>query len=286
MMFFIGLICLLSSVFIGYLAIGGNIYILFKPSEWIIIIGAAIGSYIIANPLNIINDMLKSLKDLTKKAPYNKDDYLQILTFMFNFFKFSHANGLVELENHIDNTEKSELFKTFPVISERYDVKVFFCDYFRMIILGFEDCNELENMMENDIESRKHRALNVPQSLIKIGDALPALGIVAAVLGVITAMGSIGSDPSILGPKIASALVGTFIGAFTAYGLVNPIGYFLSKFKEEEIEFLECIKAGIIAHVNGYPPSIAIEFARQVIPAFYKPSFHEVEQKLERHVTK
>ena len=285
-MFFIGLFCLLFSVFVGYLAIGGNIHVLLKPSEWIIIIGAAIGSYIIANPTDVIKDMLKSLKSINKKTPFNKNDYLQVLTFMFNFFKFSHANGLVELENHIDNTEKSELFERFPVINKQPHAKIFFCDYFRMIILGFEDCNELENMMDNDIKNRKHHALNIPQSLIKIGDALPALGIVAAVLGVITAMGAVGADPSVLGPKIASALVGTFIGAFSAYGLVNPIGHFLTQFKENEIKFLECIKNGIVAHINGYPPSIAIEFARQAIPASYKPSFHEVEQEIERHILK
>lgn len=285
-MFFIGLLCLLFSVFIGYLAMGGNIHILLKPSEWIMIIGAAIGSYIIANPPDVTKDMLRFLKNLSKKTPFDKNDYLQILTFMFNFFKFSHSNGLVELENHIDNTKKSELFIRFPIINKQYDAKIFFCDYFRIIILGFEDSNELENMMENDIEGKKHHALTVSQSLIKIGDALPALGIVAAVLGVITAMSSVGSDPSILGPKIASALVGTFIGAFTAYGIVNPIGYRLLQFKENKIKLLECIKNGIIAHINGYPPSIAIEFARQAIPASYKPSFHEVEQEIERHVLK
>ena len=194
-MFFIGLVCLLVLVFVGYLAIGGNILILLKPSEWLIILGAATGSYIIANPLEVSKGMIKSLKDLTKKSPYSKDDYLQILLFMFNFFKFSHSNGLVELENHIDNTDKSELFNNFSIIKKEYDARIFFCDYFRMIILGFEDCSELENMMENDIDNRKHCAFSIPQSLIKMGDALPAFGIVAAVLGVITAMGSVGSDP-------------------------------------------------------------------------------------------
>ena len=284
-MFFIGLLCLLVSVFVGYLASGGNIEVLFKPSEWIIIIGAAIGSYIISNPPNVTKEMIKSLKILNKKSPHNKSEYLELLVFMFNFFKFSHSNGLVELENHVDNTEKSDLFTSFPIMMKEQDAREFFCDYFRVVILGFENQMELENMMENDIESRKHHVYAVSQSLIRIGDALPALGIVAAVLGVITAMASVGSDPSILGPKIASALVGTFIGAFTAYGLVNPIGYFISKFKEDEIKFIECIKSGIIAHVGGYPPSVSIEFARQAIPKAHKPTFQEVELEIENRIS-
>ena len=125
-MFFIGLACLLSSVFIGYLAIGGNIEVLFKPSEWIIIIGAAIGSYIISNPSNVTKEMLRSLKNLNKKAPHNKEEYLELLAFMFNFFKFAHSNGLVELENHVDNTEKSDLFTTFPIMMKEQDAKEFF----------------------------------------------------------------------------------------------------------------------------------------------------------------
>ncbi|MFQ3307346.1 MAG: chemotaxis protein MotA [Candidatus Midichloriaceae bacterium] len=280
-MFFVGLFILLFSVFGGYLAIGGNIAVLFKPSEWLIIVGAAIGSYIIANPPIVRNDMLKSLKNLLKGTPYTKDHYMQVLMFMFNFFKYSHANGIVELENHIDNSEKSEIFNKYDIMIKDQDVNTFFCDYFRMVVLGFDDFRELENMMENDIESRKFHTYAVSQSLIKIGDALPALGIVAAVLGVITAMSSVGSDPSILAPKIASALVGTFIGAFTAYGLVNPIGYFLAKFSEDEIKFLECIKSGIIAHLSGYPPTVSIEFARQAIPDAYKPSFAEIETGIE-----
>lgn len=281
-MFYIGLVCLLSSVFIGYLAIGGNIEVLFKPSEWIIIIGAAIGSYIISNPPNVIKEMLSSLKKLNKKSPHSKKEYLELLSFMFSFFKFSHANGLVELENHIDNTEKSELFNSYPIMHKEKDAQEFFCDYFRVVVLGFEDQVELENMMENDIESRKHHVHAISQSLIRVGDSLPALGIVAAVLGVITAMASVGADPSILGPKIASALVGTFIGAFSAYGLVNPIGYFISKYKEDEIKFLECVKSGIVAHVSGYPPSVSIEFARHGIPKAHKPTFEEVELEIEK----
>ncbi len=281
-MFYIGLAVLFGSVFLGYLAIGGNLMVLLHPSEWVIILGAAIGSYIIANPKTVIVDMFKSLKILNRTSPYTKNDYLELLSFMFGFFKFVHSNGMIEVENHIENPQKSELFTKFKIMKKNSEAITFFSDYFRVVALGFDNSMELENMMDNDLESRKNHSDSISSSLVKTADALPALGIVAAVLGVITAMASVGGEPAVLGKKIASALVGTFIGAFTSYGLIGPIAFFIAKYKSEEIHFLECIKSAIIAHMNGCAPSVCIEFARQVIPKAYKPSFSEVENKIDQ----
>ena len=224
--------------------------------------------------------MLKSLKTLNKKTPYTKNDYMMLLAFMFNFFKFSNSKTPIEIENHIDNPLNSDLFQGFPIMMNADGALPFFCDYFRMSLLGFNKTMELQNMMEDEIESKRHHAHEVASSLLKIGDALPALGIVAAVLGVIIAMASVGSDASVLGPKIASALVGTFIGAFTSYGVVSPIGHFIEKYGADEVQLFECMKAGVISYMSGASPSIATEFARQAIPHSFKPTFIEVEDYL------
>ena len=275
----------MCSVLIGYLAIGGNISVIFQPFEWMIIVGAAIGSYMIANPPDVSKAMLKSLKKLSKRTPYTKTEYIELLVFMFNFFKIAHTKGPIEIENHIDNPDESELFSKYPVINKSEEALIFFCDYFRMVALGFENTLEIENMMEIELNEKRKYSHKIAHSLLRMGDGLPALGIVAAVLGVITTMASVSSDASVLGPKIASALVGTFIGAFTAYGIVNPIGYFLDKYGNDEIKFLECMKAGMIAHINGSPPSISVEFARQVIQENLKPSFSELEKEIENRLS-
>ena len=276
-MFYFGLAFLFCSVFFGYLIIGGNIRVLFQPAEWMIIIGAAVGSYIIANSSVIIKDMLSQVKKIGRQSPYDKKSYINLLLFMYNFFQFSHSKGLMEVESQIEDINNSTLFSNFINISTDQAAVNFFCDYFRIISLGFDNVQELEYMMENDLNARRKQAQAVSQSLLRIADALPALGIVAAVLGVICAMASVGSDPAVLGPKIASALVGTFIGAFSSYGIVNPFAYRITRFKEEELRFLDCIKAAIIAHVSGYAPSISIEYARQTIPTVFKPDFFEIE---------
>src|SRR5690606_10339015 len=212
-----------------------------------------------------------------KGPKYTKDDYLELLSLMYTVFKTAKSKGMLALEQHIENPEDSELFTEFPTFNGDHHVVSFLCDYLRMISLGTENQHEVEALMDEEIETHHHENLQVANAVQSVADALPALGIVAAVLGVIKTMGSITEPPEVLGKLIGGALVGTFLGVFCAYGFIGPLATTLKATYEAETKYYQCMKAGILAYLAGHAPAICVEFARKALMSDVRPSFYEVE---------
>lgn len=278
MLFIIGLIIVFASVIIGYLMHYGDLMILWQPNELVIIIGAGIGASIISNPPSVLKRSIKSLKYLFKGSPYNRDDYLELLVFSFKMFTIMKNKGAVGIEQHIENPENSELFQDAESIAQNKETKEFICNNLRLLTMGLSDVNQFEEMIDDEIEVFEEDSASPSKAYLSLGDSLPALGIVAAVLGVIVTMRSILEPPEILGSLIASALVGTFTGVLFAYGLFLPIGHFLKKYSSNQVQYLECIKSGIIGYLNKQPTVIIVEYMRKTIPDSYRPSFLELEE--------
>lgn len=282
MLFIVGVIVVFASVAGGYTMHGGNFHVLMQPSEFLIIGGAAIGSFLIANPPNVQKKVLKSLKKLMKGTPYKKANYVELLTFLFKIFKEIRAKGLLSIESAIEEPHSSEFFTKYPSVMAEHHAVQFFCDNVRLLTMGVDSHYQMEEIMDRDLECH-HNEMEVAASAVtNVGDALPALGIVAAVLGVIVTMGSITQPPEILGHLVGAALVGTFFGVLMSYGLVSPIGAFLGKFAHEESKYMECIKVAILAHMQGNAPIITVEFVRKNIPDHIRPSFREVEEAINK----
>lgn len=279
MRFIIGVIIIIASIAIGYGA-HGDFKVLWQPLEFLIICGAAVGSFAIGNPGHVIKDTVKTLKNILKPSPYKKSDYLELITFLFSIFKLAKTKGLLELESHIENPHDSALFNQYPKFAHNHHAVDFFCDYIRMLTMGFENPYQLEDMMNDEIDIHHHEAEAPSGAVNKMADAFPALGIVAAVLGVIVTMGSISEPPEVLGKLIGAALVGTFAGVLISYGFVAPMASAMAAYAAGDTEYLKVIKAGILAHVKGNAPAISAEFARKAVPGHFRPSFKEVDDAL------
>lgn len=278
MLLVIGTVIVFACVLGGYAAMGGNLYVLWQPFEAVIIVGAAIGAFIIGNPKAVIGRTAKAMGHALKGPKYTKDDYLELLSLMYQIFKTAKSKGMLALEAHIENPEDSDLFSEFPGFNSDHHVVSFTCDYLRMISLGTENPHEIEALMDEELETHHHELQQVAGAVQSMADALPALGIVAAVLGVIKTMGSITEPPEILGKLIGGALVGTFLGVFVAYGFVGPLASLLKATYEAEGKYYQCIKAGILAYLAGHAPAICVEFARKALLSDVRPSFYEVEE--------
>jgi len=277
MFFIIGLITVIACVLTGYVLHGGNLGILWQPTEVLIIVGAAVGSFMIANPPDIVKGCLGAMKCLMKGTPFKKQDYVDLLALQYTVFKLIKSKGMLEIESHIESPSDSALFSQYPKFLKNHHASHFFCDYLRIMTMGVEDPAQIKGLMDEDLHSAHHEHHTISHSVMTLGDAFPAIGIVAAVLGIIITMGSINEPPEILGKLIGAALVGTFLGIFIAYGFVGPMGQFLEKYFDAEHEYLTCIKAGIVAHLKGNAPAITVEFARNVIPPRTRPDFKTVE---------
>jgi len=276
MFFIIGIVIVFGSVAGGY-APHGDLRVLWQPLEYLIILGAALGGFIISNPKEITLATGKHLGRLLKAAPYNKQDYVDLLCLQFSLFKLAKSKGALALEAHIENPEESSIFTNYPALLKNHDGLGFLCDTLRLITMGTENSHELEAMMDEDIEALKHEAHAVAHAVTGLGEGLPAFGIVAAVLGVIVTMGSISEPPEVLGALIGGALVGTFFGILVSYGVVGPMGAYLTSYCEAEFKYLECMRSGILAHVQGYAPAISVEFARKTLAGHDRPTFTELE---------
>jgi len=277
MFLIIGAIVVIGSVLGGYSAMGGKLAVLVQPFEAVIIIGAAIGAFIIGNPKAVIMRTAKSFVHALKGSRYKKDDYLELLTLMYQLFRIAKNKGMLQLETHIENPDDSELFAQFPGVHDDHHVITFICDYLRMISLGTENPYEIEALIDEEIETHHHELHQVVSAVQTMADGMPALGIVAAVLGVIKTMGSITEPPEVLGHLIGGALVGTFLGVFVAYGFVGPLASSLKATYDAEGKYYECIKAGLLAYLAGHAPQICIEFARKALLTDVRPSFYELE---------
>ena len=271
---------MLGSVIGGYTMHHGNLAVLWQPNEFIIICGAALGSFFIANPMKVVKDVGKSLKYLLKGSPYKKAHYVELLTMLYMVFKTMKSKGMLEMEGHIENPHESTLFSQYPTFIKNHHAIDFLCDNLRVMTMGVEDHYQIEEMMEHDLDSHHHEHERISSAIITMGDAMPALGIVAAVLGVITTMGSITEPPAVLGGLIGAALVGTFSGVLISYGFVAPIGKCIGTYFEDQGHYLQCIKVAMLAHLKGNAPVVSVEFARAGIAGHERPKFSELDGAL------
>lgn len=280
MLFIIGIVIVLGSVAGGYTMHHGNLAVLWQPNEFIIICGAALGSLLVGNPMKVVKQIGKSLKFLLKGSPYKKSHYVELLSMLYTVFRTMKSKGMLEMESHIENPKESPLFSQYPGFIRNHHATAFLCDNIRVMTMGVEDHYQIEEMMEHDLESHHHEHERVSGAIITMGDAMPALGIVAAVLGVITTMGSITEPPAVLGGLIGAALVGTFSGVLISYGFVSPIGKVLGTYFEDDLKYMQCIKVALLAHLHGNAPVVSVEFARASIDGNERPSFAEIDKML------
>lgn len=278
----LGLLIVFGGVFGGYVLSGGYMGVILHalPFEGMMIGGAAIGAFIIGQPMHVIKATGKNLNCMIKPEAHNKASYLELMSVMFMLFKLARTKGWLALEPHIENPHESTLFAQFPGFHHDHHAVTFLCDYLRIISLGNENPHEIDALMDEEIESLTHEKMHPAHAVQGMADGIPALGIVAAVLGVIKTMGSITEPPEVLGHMIGGALVGTFLGVFLAYGMVGPIASALGIKAESEIRYYRCMKICLIAFLNGAAPQVAVEFARKFLPHDVQPSFLELEEKL------
>jgi chemotaxis protein MotA len=220
------------------------------------------------------------MKCLIKPEAYTKDDYLEMLSVLYMLFKLARTKGWLALESHIEDPGQSDLFNQFKSFSDNHHAVVFLCDYLRIISLGNENPHEIEALMDEEIETLEHEKMHPSHAVQTMADGIPALGIVAAVLGVIKTMGAISEPPEVLGKMIGGALVGTFLGVYASYGFVGPIASALGSRAESELQYYKCMKVSVIAYLNGAAPQVAVEFARKFLPHHLRPGFNELEEKL------
>lgn len=248
--------------------------------EFIIIFGCALSAFLVANSSETLKGSVKYLGALTNGEAYSKEDYVELLSMLFTVFKLARTKGWLALEQHIENSHDSALFSQFPKFQHNHHAIVFLCDYLRIISLGNENPFELEALMDMEIETIEHHEGHPGHAVQVLADGLPALGIVAAVLGIIKTMASISEPPEILGKMIGSALVGTFLGVWLSYAFAAPIAGAMTAKAETEVMYYKAMKVAIIAFLNGAAPQVAVEFARKFLPHNVQPTFLELEEKL------
>ncbi|WP_196139616.1 flagellar motor stator protein MotA [Aliikangiella sp. G2MR2-5] len=275
---FIGGIIVLAAVLGGYVLSHGELVALWQPFELLIIGGAALGAFITANPAKITARTFAAVPKLLSGSRFTKSLYLELLSLMYQLFNIIRREGLIAIERHIEDPEESEIFSRFPMVTQDKHALDFICDYLRLMVIGDMTSYELENLMDVDLETHHHEKLAPSHALAKVADALPGFGIVAAVLGIVITMQSLGGPPEVIGVHVAAALVGTFLGILLAYGFIAPLSNALEYRALEEGKYFECIKVCILASVNGMPPQIAVEFGRKTLTSNVRPDFYELEE--------
>jgi len=273
----IGAVVVLGCVF-GAFSVHGDLRVLFQPLEFIIILGSAVGAFIIGNTRANIKQTMKGLKRAMKGPTYKKADYVELLSVLYQIFKLAKTKGMLALEQHVEKPDESTLFGQFPKFQKDHHAVEFLCDYLRMMTLGTENPNEVETLIDAELETHHNELHGASHAIQSMADGMPALGIVAAVLGVIVTMGSITEPPKVLGELIGAALVGTFFGVLVSYGFVAPLASIISAVDSADAKYYQCMKAGLLAHMQGYPPAVSVEFARKVLLSTERPNFYEVEQ--------
>lgn len=274
----VGIVVILVCVFGGYTAMGGHLEVLWQPFEAVIILGAALGAFVIGNTGPVLKQSLKVFGTLMKGPKYNKAAYVELLGLQFTIFKLIQSKGVLALEPHIENPESSSIFSQFPTFMKDHHAVEFMCDYLRMVTLGTRVVHEMEALMDEELETHHQEQERLVSAIQGLADGTPALGIVAAVLGVIKTMGAISEPPEVLGHMIGGALVGTFLGVFVAYGFFGPMAQSLKNIFEAEAKYFLSMKIGLLAHMSGNAPSIAIEFARKSLMSEVRPTFAEIEE--------
>lgn len=278
MTWILGGVIVIASVLGGYILSHGELAALWQPFELLIIGGAAFGAFLSSNPMTVIKGVFKRIPMLLKGSHYNKAAYLDVLALLYQLFNKWRREGLVGLEQDVDDPANSPIFNAFPKIVNDKIVMEFITDYLRIISSGNMSPHELESLMETDIETLHQEVEMSSEAVSKMSDGLPGFGIVAAVLGIVITMKSLGGPPAELGLHVAAALVGTFLGILLAYGFVGPISVALGHMAREESKFLICIKVSILAMLGGVPPQLAVEFGRKTLYTTERPTFSELEE--------
>lgn len=274
----IGILVVIGGIIGGYLMEHGHLAVLWQPAELVIIGGAALGTVLIGNPLPTIVGVIKGVLGVFKGSRCNKAFYLEMLKMLNDTFGFARKNSLAKLEPDVEEPEKSQLFGKYPKFSKDHHALYFFCDTLRLLITGGIATHDLNEMMELDMEVHHHAVQEPVAALSTMADSLPGLGIVAAVLGVVITMGSLGGPPEEIGHKVAAALVGTFLGILLCYGFFGPLAVMMTKINDSEGQYYNCLRVGLVSFAKGCPPIIATEFARRAIPHHVRPSFSEMEK--------
>jgi chemotaxis protein MotA len=277
MLVWAGLVVVTAAVAGGYLWHGGRLILLYQPAEFVVIGGAAIGILIASTPMAVLHGLVGQLKRLMT-APPTRKEYSDLLVMLYQLFRVAQSAGVMALEPHLDNPKDSSIFSKYPKFLARHGSVAFLADSARVIIVGGISPHDFDHLMYEDLEVRHRENLMPSATLTKVGDALPGLGIVAAVLGVVITMQAIGGPVEEIGHKVGAALVGTFLGILLSYGFVQPVAVMMEHRVSEEQNIDQAIKAGILALHKGFAPAIAVEFARRVIPEETRPSFEETEQ--------
>ena len=279
MFLFIGYVIVLAAS-VGTYAVHGSLAALYMPLEYVAIIGLMAGGFVAGNGTKEIKATLRALPSVLKGSRFTKALYLDLLSLLFEILAKVRKEGLMSIENDIERPEESGLFQKYPNIVSDHHIMEFITDYLRMMVGGNLNAFEIENLMDIEIETHHHEAHLPAHVMAKTADAVPAYGIVVAVMGVVNVMGSVGEPPAVLGKMIGGALVGTFIGILVSYGFVAPIATQLEQKAEEGSKIYQCVKMVLLASMNGYAPQVAIEFGRKVLYSTERPSFLELEEEV------
>ena len=280
----VGWLLAMVCIFGVYIFHGGNIQVVLHalPFEMITIFGAAMGAFLANNQMKVVKASIKGLGQCFKGSKFSKKRYLELLALMFDILQKARKEGLMSIEKDVEDPHSSPLFQKYPVVGSDHHVCEFITDYLRMMVSGNLNAHEIESLMDSEIETHHQEEHAAVAAIGRLAGGLPAFGIVAAVLGVVNTMGSVGQAPAILGGMIASALVGTFLGILLAYGFVEPLGGLLEQKVEDAGKEFQCIKTTLLASMQGYAPQVAIEFGRKVLFSGDRPSFTELEAHVKR----
>jgi len=282
----IGYIIVCACVFGGFAIAGGHLASLWQPVELLMIGGAALGAFFVGNDLKSIKATGRAFPTLFKGSRHTKELYMEMMSLLFDVLSKVRKEGLMSIEGDIEAPAESPLFSKYPGVLEDGHIVEFMTDYLRLMVSGNMDAFQIENLMDNEIETHHHEGLVPAHVIAKMGDGLPAFGIVAAVMGVVHTMESVGIPPAELGILIAKALVGTFLGILLAYGFVSPLASLLEQKLEESTKMFQCVKVTLLASLNGYAPALAVEFGRKVLYSTERPTFAELEEHIKKSKTK
>jgi len=278
----VGFVVVFGSIIYGYTSHHGHLAVLWQPSELIIIGGAGLGAYLIGNPMSVVAGSFKSCLALLKPNPYGEKAYAELLQVLYDIFQKARKDGLIGLEAHIEEPEKSDIIGKYPLFSKNHHAVSFLCDTLKVLLTGTVEDHHLAEILDIDLEKQHHEHMKIPNALTKVGDAMPGFGIVAAVLGVVITMGAIGGSAQEIGEKVAAALVGTFLGILLAYGVFAPLASAIESRIHAEHDYMLCIRTALLSFARGDAPMTAVEFARRNIEPVDRPSFGELESLTRR----
>jgi len=280
MLILVGSLVVLGCVLGGYVLSHGHLLALWQPFELLIIFGGSIGAFLTANSAKVVKDALHEIASLVKGPKYRRQDFVDLLSLLYDIFGVMRKEGLLGMESHIEDPQASTVFSAYPRLLGEHHLVEFITDCLRLIVGGNMEPFELESLLDAEVDTH-HTQSEVPaMAVTKMADGLPGFGIVAAVLGIVTTMSNLSGDTSQIGEHIAGALVGTFLGILLCYGFVGPLGSAMEARAREESKAFECVKVGLLANLRGYNPKVAVEFARKVLPDYARPSFQDLEEHL------